>query len=88
LRSQVILGADDRHLVFRSCVGVQVISDSQVDFTLGTRVRYSNLFGRIYMSLIDRVHRGYIAPAMLRNAVASASQASVAPDGRERGLAG
>jgi hypothetical protein len=87
LRSQVILGADDRHLVFRSCVGVQVISDSQVDFTLGTRVRYSNLFGRIYMSLIDRVHRGYIAPAMLRNAVASASQASVAPDGRERGLA-
>lgn len=86
MRSQVVLGADDRHLVFRSCVGVQVVSDSQIDFTLGTRVRYSNLFGRLYMSLIDRVHRGYIAPAMLRNAVASASQASVAHDGSAQGL--
>lgn len=73
-RAQVVLGADDRHLVFRSCVGVHIVSDSQIDFTLGTRVRYSNLFGRVYMSLIDRVHRGYIAPAMLRNAVLSASQ--------------
>ena len=73
-RAQVVLGADDRHLVFRSCVGVHIVSDSQVDFTLGTRVRYRNLFGRAYMSLIDRVHRGYIAPAMLRNAVMSAAQ--------------
>ena len=86
LRSQVVLGADDRHLVFRSCVGVQVVSDSQIDFTLGTRVRYSNLFGRLYMSLIDRVHRGYVTPAMLRNAVASASQASIIPEGSARGL--
>lgn len=73
-RAQVVLGADDRHLVFRSCVGVHIVSDSQIDFTLGTRVRYNNLFGRVYMSLIDRVHRGYIAPAMLRNAVLNASQ--------------
>lgn len=73
-RSQVVLGADDRHLVFRSCVGVQIVSDSQIDFTLGTRVRYSNWFGRMYMGLIDRVHRTYIAPAMLRSAVASAAQ--------------
>jgi hypothetical protein len=87
MRSQVVLGADDRHLVFRSCVGVQVVSDSRVDFTLGTRVRYSNLFGHLYMSLIDRVHRGYVAPAMLRNAVASASQASIAPDRSVEGLA-
>jgi hypothetical protein len=76
-RSQVLLGADDRHLAFRSCVGVQIVSDSQIDFTLGTRVRYSNWFGRVYMSLIDRVHRSYIAPAMLRNAVASAAQEHV-----------
>ena len=60
--------------MFRSCVGVHIVSDSQIDFTLGTRVRYRNLFGRVYMSLIDRVHRGYIAPAMLRNAVLNASQ--------------
>ena len=73
-RSQVLLGADDRHLLFRSCVGVHIVSDSQIDFTLGTRVHYRNTFGRMYMSLIDRVHRTYIAPAMLRNAVASAAQ--------------
>ncbi len=73
-RSQVILGADDRHLVFRTCVGVHIVSDSQIDFTLGTRVRYRNWFGRLYMSLIHRIHRSYIAPAMLRNAVANAAQ--------------
>lgn len=73
-QSQVILGADDRHLVFRSCVGVRIVSDSQIDFTLGTRVRYNNWFGRVYMGMIDRVHRNYIAPAMLRGAVASAAQ--------------
>ncbi|MEP6908653.1 MAG: DUF2867 domain-containing protein [Pseudoxanthomonas sp.] len=73
-RSQVVLGADDRHLVFRSCVGVQIISDSQIDFTLGTRVRHNNGFGYVYMSLINRVHRRYISPAMLRSAVASSRQ--------------
>lgn len=73
-RSQVVLGADDRHLVFRSCVGVHIISDSQIDFTLGTRVRYSNWFGRLYMFFIDHVHRTYVAPAMLRNAVVCAAQ--------------
>ena len=76
-QSQVVLGADDRHLVFRSCVGVHIVSDSQIDFTLGTRVRYSNWFGRLYMSLIDHVHRTYVAPAMLRSAVISAAQEHV-----------
>lgn len=72
--SQVILGADDKHLKFRSCVGVKIINVHQVEFTLGTRVQCSNLFGRFYMAVIDRVHRGYITPTMLRMAVEHATQ--------------
>jgi hypothetical protein len=68
-RAQVVLGADDRHLVFRSCVGVERMADGRVTITLGTRVRTRNPFGRWYMAIIDRVHRAYIAPAMLRLAV-------------------
>ncbi len=73
-RSQVILGADDKHLAFRSCAGVEIRDDKKVTFTLGTRVRYKNLFGRCYMTLINRVHRGYVTPALLRLAVEHALQ--------------
>jgi hypothetical protein len=72
-RAQVILGADDRHLAFRSCVGVQ-ITDTGVEITLGTRVRCANVFGRAYMAAISGVHHAYIAPAMLRMAVEGAVQ--------------
>ncbi|MEQ1512382.1 MAG: DUF2867 domain-containing protein [Lysobacteraceae bacterium] len=68
-RAQVLLGADDKHLQFRSCVGVDVLPNGNVRFTLGTRVRNRNLFGHVYMRLIDRTHRGYVAPAMLSMAV-------------------
>lgn len=68
-RAEVILGADDKHLVFRSCVGVERLADGRMRCTLGTRVRTRNAFGRFYMAAIDPVHRGYIAPAMLRRAV-------------------
>jgi len=68
-RAQVILGADDKHLLFRSCVGVEIVDDQRVDFTLGTRVQCKNLFGRFYMALINRTHRAYVTPTMLRQAV-------------------
>lgn len=71
-RAQVILGANDKHLVFRSCVGVEIIDGSRVQFTLGTRVRFKNLFGRFYMAAIDRVHRAYVTPMMLSAAVSHA----------------
>lgn len=74
--SQVILGADDKHLKFRSCVGVKIVNQHQVEFTLGTRVQCTNLFGRFYMAVIDRVHRGYITPTMLRMAVEHATQSA------------
>jgi hypothetical protein len=67
--AQVVLGANDKHLRFRSCVGVEVLPGGTVRFSLGTRVRNRNLFGAFYMHAIDRTHRGYVAPTMLRMAV-------------------
>jgi len=66
--AQVILGVNDKHLSFRSCISVEVVP-SQVVFTLGTRVHCKNWFGKFYMSVINRVHRSYISPTMLRRAV-------------------
>jgi len=65
-RAQAILGADDRHLCFRSCVGVEIRQDGRIVFSLGTRVQFKNLFGRLYMASIDGVHRRYVTPTLLR----------------------
>lgn len=67
-RAEVLLGADDRHLRFRSSVGVRFVGDDVV-VSLGTRVQCRNAFGRFYMAVIDRVHRAYISPTMLSMAV-------------------
>lgn len=72
-RAQVVLGANDKHLVFRSCVGVQLLPHGRVQFTLGTRVRCKNVFGRFYMAAIDHVHRSYVTPTMLSRAVDEAT---------------
>lgn len=80
-RAEVILGADDKHLSFRSCVGVERLPGGRMRCTLGTRVRTRNRFGRLYMAAIDGVHRRYIAPAMLRQAVDYASAALRDADG-------
>ncbi|HSX62331.1 MAG TPA: DUF2867 domain-containing protein, partial [Tahibacter sp.] len=68
--AEVLLGADDRHLCFRSSVRVQIRDDGGLRFSLSTRVHCRNAFGRFYMASIDRVHRHYIAPAMLQLAAA------------------
>lgn len=67
--AEVLLGADDRHLRFRSCVRVQLLLDGAAVVALGTRVRAHNRFGRLYMAAINRVHRRHVSPAMLRMAV-------------------
>jgi hypothetical protein len=72
MRAQVILGADDKHLRFRSCVDVQCHADGRTTIGLANRVQVRNGFGRFYMAAIDRVHGRYVAPAMLRAAVAHA----------------
>ncbi|MGA7437910.1 MAG: DUF2867 domain-containing protein [Luteibacter sp.] len=69
--AQVILGANDRHLRFRSCVAVRIVEGS-VDVTLGTRVRCHNTFGHLYIRAIQGVHRRYVSPSMMRRAVAYA----------------
>jgi hypothetical protein len=72
-RAEVLLGADDRHLRFRSSVGVRYIGDD-AHITLGTRVQCRNWFGRLYIAAIDRVHRAYISPTMLSFAVEHAQR--------------
>lgn len=67
-RCQVVLGANDKHLLFRSCAGVS-ITGNRIDFTLGTRVRCTNTFGHIYMALIERIHQRYVAPTLLLQAI-------------------
>ncbi|WP_267123453.1 DUF2867 domain-containing protein, partial [Xanthomonas sacchari] len=67
-RVQVLLGADDRYLVFRSCVGVTLRDDGSAELSLETRVACRNRFGHLYMALIAAAHRRYIAPTLLRAA--------------------
>jgi len=67
--AQVLLGANDKHLTFRSCVSVEKFEGGDVRLTLGTSVLCKNLFGRFYMAAISLVHRRYISPAMMRRAV-------------------
>lgn len=84
--AQVILGADDRHLRFRSCVAVR-IEAGQVEISLSTRVACRNRFGRCYMGIVDRVHRRYIAPLLLTSALAELLAAATVPDAAVAALA-
>ena len=70
--AQVVLGADDKHLEFRSCVAVRLLVGGAVEFSLSDRVACTNAFGRLYMALISTTHRKAIAPAMLAHAVDAA----------------
>lgn len=67
--AQIVLGADDKHLQFRSSVGVKMIDDITAEISLGNIIHYKNNFGKFYMAMIDLVHRHYIAPTMLRRAI-------------------
>ena len=64
-----VFGADDKHLQFRSSVGVKLIDDMTAEISLGNIIHYKNNFGKFYMAMIDLVHRRYIAPTMLRRAI-------------------
>jgi hypothetical protein len=72
-RAEVLLGADDRHLRFRSSVCVRYLGND-AHITLGTRVQCRNWFGRFYIAAIDRVHRSYVSPTMLSMAVEHAQR--------------
>jgi hypothetical protein len=68
-RAEVVLGADDKHVEFRSCVAVVKHGPQQVAVRLENAVHCRNGFGHFYMEAIRTVHQRAIAPAMLRNAV-------------------
>jgi hypothetical protein len=70
--AQVLLGADDKHLVFRSCVAVRLLDDGGIEFELSNRIACNNLFGRFYVAVIDWPHRKFVAPSMLVHAIAAA----------------
>ncbi|TDR46691.1 uncharacterized protein DUF2867 [Tahibacter aquaticus] len=86
--AEVVLGADDRHLRFRSSVSVEIDGAGRIRFSLATRVQPLNLFGRFYMACIARIHRHYIAPTMLSLAAAWAidSRGLQRDPGSEAGL--
>lgn len=67
--AEVILGADDKHLRFRSSVAVNKLHNGSMRFSLGTKVRCKNGFGRFYMAMIQKVHLQYVVPTMLEHAV-------------------
>lgn len=67
--AEVILGADDKHLKFRSSVSIKKLSNGVVRVSLGTKVQCKNSFGRFYMAMIQKVHQNYIVPTMLEQAV-------------------
>ena len=73
--AQVLLGADDRHLQFRTCVSVHILSDQRVAFGISSRVVCRNLFGRFYMATIKRTHEAYVTPKLLRTAIAAVTTA-------------
>ncbi len=70
--AEVILGANDRHLRFRSSVSVSLEPGGRCQIRLATRVSTSNAFGAFYMFAIRRVHEHHVAPTLLRWAVGHA----------------
>ena len=77
IHAEVVLGADDRHLSFRTSVAVVCMDDGGMLVTMTTAVETSNRFGRMYMHLVDPVHRRWIAPAILDAALAHARRTLV-----------
>ncbi|MGP9803030.1 DUF2867 domain-containing protein, partial [Rheinheimera sp. NSM] len=67
--AEVILGADDKHLRFRSSVAVNRLNNGGIRFSLGSKVQCKNGFGRFYMAMIQKVHLRYVVPTMLEQAV-------------------
>lgn len=67
--AEVLLGADDKHLRFRTIVRIEKRSNHELAFSMTTHVHCRNLFGNFYLHAIQKTHQDYIAPTMLRTAV-------------------
>lgn len=67
-RAEIILGADDKHLSFRSYIDVRIVDNRHAEITMGNRVHCKNRFGQFYIAAIDAVHRRYVTPTIMRTA--------------------
>ena len=77
--TQVVLGANDKHLNFRTAVMVRFLlspgTGGRLSCLLSDRVATHNAFGAFYMTTIAAAHSGVIAPGMLHAAFKNASGA-------------
>jgi hypothetical protein len=69
-RAEVVLGADDRHVRFRTAVSVAKVGNGQTRLSMSTKLITLNAFGRFYLAAIDVPHRKLISPQIMRFAVA------------------
>ncbi|PRP86573.1 hypothetical protein PROFUN_05211 [Planoprotostelium fungivorum] len=75
LSTEVLLGANDKHLQFRSTVSVTLIPREDtaegkreigaVQIKLSDKIRTENVFGKFYIGAIEGVHKKVIAPRLL-----------------------
>eukprot|EP01119_Soliformovum_irregulare_P000598 TRINITY_DN10421_c0_g1_i1.p1 TRINITY_DN10421_c0_g1~~TRINITY_DN10421_c0_g1_i1.p1 ORF type:complete len:546 (+),score=64.94 TRINITY_DN10421_c0_g1_i1:43-1680(+) len=77
--TQVTLGANDKHLQFRSVVALDTHRNqdnniSAIDVRLSTRVFCLNAFGKFYMRSIESAHEHHIIPSLMQNACKFAFQ--------------
>lgn len=70
--AEVMLGADDRHLTFRTLMKVERLEEGGMRVSMATTVQTLNRFGWLYMCLVDPLHRRWIAPAILDAALGHA----------------
>lgn len=69
-QAEVVLGANDRHVQFRTVVGIRKLGDGRrVQLSMSTKLRTLNLFGRFYMRVIDVPHRKFISPLIMQYAI-------------------
>jgi hypothetical protein len=66
----VVLGADDKHLRFRTVVAVDLDEET---IHMATTVLPLNWFGTFYWSLIDYTHRKFVTPELMRWSAAFAT---------------
>lgn len=69
-RAEVVLGADDRHVRFRTAVSVSKAPNGQARLTMSTKLVTLNPFGAFYLFCIDLPHRKLVSPQIMRYAVA------------------
>lgn len=64
--TDIVLGADDRHLDFRALIGVRVDGSGRRELFAVTTVHCHNRFGRFYLAAIAPFHRSIVKANMER----------------------